>query len=215
MGALGSAIRLGFSAVSIVCLGVLALAGPAEASNPTAALKAKALSISNLPSGWAVDNSTQASDSGLGGCFKALEAIPKPKGLVRADLRFNQNGDTPSIEEILETGKGAAARYAKFLHVMSGCTTVNGTVSGTKVTGSVGAMSFPSVGADSQQAYAVKLSAGGESVVIDALYFRVGKVDGSFTYEDFSPDADTVQAFATAAVDKIQGKPVTTPTDAF
>ena len=96
---------------------------------------------------------------------------------------------------------------------MSGCTTVNGAVSGTKVTGSVGAMSFPSVGADSQQAYAVRLSAGGESVVIDAIYFRVGKVDGSFTYEDFSPDASTVQTYVAAAVEKIRGKPVTTPTD--
>ena len=99
--------RLAISAVGLVALEILGVGAPASATS-TAQLKAKALSVSNLPSGWAVDNSAQASDSGLGGCFKALEAIPKPKGLVRADLRFNQNGDTPSIEEILETGKGAA-----------------------------------------------------------------------------------------------------------
>ena len=43
--------------------------------------------------------------------------------------------------------------------------------------------------------------------------FRVGKIYGAVEYADLgTPDPDQAQAFVAEAVDKVEGKAVTTPT---
>jgi hypothetical protein len=45
------------------------------------------------------------------------------------------------------------------------------------------------------------------------VLFQTGKTIGEVTYEDFgTPDPAQLQAFVTEAVNKVAGKPTTTPT---
>jgi hypothetical protein len=175
-----------------------------------AELHSKLLSLSDMPTGWSVDNSGGGAASGATGCLKAIEAQPKlPKGLERARVSYT-DGNLPSFGETLEAGKGAVARYDKFLRTLEGCTTFGVDIDGTTVTGSMGAMSFPTVG-ESSSAFAARLTVKGITVGFDIILFRGGAVDGELLYADISPDPATVQAFATAAVRKIEGLPVTAP----
>ncbi len=59
-------------------------------------------------------------------------------------------------------------------------------------------------------AYEVNVNAGVMTAKIDVVLFRQYFVNP--VYEDTSPDASVVQAFAQEALAKIQGKPTTPPT---
>jgi hypothetical protein len=204
-------VALGLS--TVLTIGVAAVAG---ASKPTAALKAKALALSNMPSGWSVDNNPSGNPNSFSGCLKQLESQgnAKPNGLVRVRVQY-EDGQTPGISEVLVSGKGAAAHYRAYVSVMNSCKQVGFNDNGTEVKGSAGQMSFPTVG-DASDAYAFTFSVKGFNLGLDVVVFKVGNIDGDIAYEDLgSPDASTVEDFVTAAINKIQGKPVTTPTDAF
>jgi hypothetical protein len=175
-------------------------------------LKAKTLSLSDMPSGWSVDNSASSNPDNLTGCFARLQAFNHPvKGIVRAKVNY-ANGNAPLLQETLISGKGAIKQYAKYVAVMNSCKTVSITTSGATATGSVGALSLPTLG-DGSKAYAIKLSIKGINVGYDLVLFRVGQIPGDIVYADIgTPDISEVQSFATAAVNKIEGMPTTPPT---
>ena len=205
------AVQLATSAVALVGLGVLAMDLPAGALTQSQ-LKAKALSLSDMPTGWSVDNSSGGIANATG-CLKVLSALKKPaKGVTHAEVSYEQ-GDVPALQETIDVGKGESSAYTKFLHILNGCTTVSFSASGTNVTGSVGAMSFPTVG-DESAAYAFTFSVKGINLGLDLVVFKAGSVVGDIGYEDIgSPDTDMLQQFATEAVDKIEDKAVTPPSD--
>ena len=207
MGERNRVARLTIPAAVLVGLGVLALNLPAGALTQ-AQIKAMALSLSDMPTGWSVNNSS-ASTSNLGsGCLQKLQALGKPsKGIARAVVHY-EDQNSPTLSETLESGKGSSARYKKYLGILKGCKSISITEGGTNLTGTVGAMSFPTVG-DSSSAFAITLGADGITETLDIVLFRVGQVDGDLGYADYSPDAATAQAFATEAVNKIEGKAVT------
>ena len=61
----------------------------------------------------------------------------------------------------------------------------------------------------------MQLTAKGVSLGFDLVSFQVGSIRADVLYADLgSPDAATVQTFATEAVNKIEGKPTTPPSDA-
>lgn len=127
---------------------------------------------------------------------------------MRTHVQYDDQS-VPAVEETLEAGKGAAARYDKFIKTLNGCTSVSFTASGQTVKGTVGAMSFPTV-EDSSSAYAMNFTIEGESVGLHVVLFRVGQYDGDIEYVDFSPDTSTMQAFAQEAAAKVEGKTGTT-----
>jgi hypothetical protein len=104
----------------------------------------------------------------------------------------------PAVQETLEAGKGAIARYDKYLKTLNGCTSVSFSDSGQTIAGTAGAMSFPTVG-DLSGDYAMNFTIEGESVGLDVVFFRAGQYDGDLEYVDFSPDTSTMQAFAQEA----------------
>jgi hypothetical protein len=194
-------------------LGAVAVSAEPVGAITKSQLQAKTLSLSDLPTGWSVDNSSSGGGSAnVTGCFRKLVALgPVPKGLTRARVEYVMK-TLPQMDETLETGKGAPARYIKYRGILRNCKSVSYTASdGTTVKGSVGAMSFPPLG-DSSSAYAINLTASGVSLGIDVVLFRAGSITGQLLYFDFSPDATVVQEYATAAVNKVEGKPVTIPT---
>lgn len=196
----------------VMVVGLLMTASVPAGALTQAQLKAKALSLSNMPIGWSVDNSSSGGTSNLGGCLQNLQALGHPpKGITRVQVNFDDQ-NLPSLQETLEGGKGASNRYQRFVKILQGCKSISFTDSSTgdQVTGSVGAMSFPTVG-NSSSAFAINLSIKGISAGIDIVLFRVGDLDGDIVYGDLSPDASVVQGFATEAVNKIDGQPATPP----
>lgn len=196
-------------AVLILCA---ALAAPAGAITKSQ-LRSKAFSLSDMPTGWSVDNAN-ASASNFRGCLTGLIALEKPSKTVLVDYVVYDNQSIPSLSEYLAAGKttkDATKLYGKYIHVLNGCTTFSFTDQGEQGTGTVGAMSFPTFGNQSES-YSVSISVGGQSVNVDVVILRVGRYVANLAYEDYSPDNATVEAFAQEAAAKTEGKAVTPPT---
>jgi hypothetical protein len=191
--------------VAVFGAGLLIGCAPAGAMTKQQ-LQTKALAISDMPSGWSVDNSTSGGLAGVTGCLTELRALKNAqRGVTRVEVSY-KDGTAPAMSETLLSGSGAAARYAKYVKTLNGCTSVSLTTSDGTASGSVGAMSFPTVG-NSSSAYALTLTLQGVNVGIDIVMFRVGKVLGDITYEDLgTPDASTVQGFADQAASKVEAK---------
>jgi hypothetical protein len=197
--------------LAVSTLSLLVAVPASSAGISKSEVQSKSLALSDMPTGWSVDHSTSGALSNPGGCLSALEALKKPaKGTVRAHVQYDDQ-EVPAVQETLEAGKGAIARYDKYLKTLNGCTSVSFSDSGQTITGTVGAMSFPTVG-NSSSAYAMNFTIEGESVGLDVVFFRVGQYDGDLEYVDYSPDTSTMQAFAQEAAAKVEGKPTTPPT---
>jgi hypothetical protein len=210
MGVLrGRRLRLPFAPVFglLGLIGSLAtsfvVAQPSGAVTPEQ-LKAKVLSVSDMPSGWSVDHSTSVS-APSNGCLTRIMGISHvAKGLAAAQVTYTE-GISPTLQETLVSGRGATHRYNTYNGILNDCRRVSGDFGGTELTGTVGAMSLQTVG-DSSRAFAINLAAQGVTVGIDIVLFRVGQVDGDLVYEHPGPPAtSTVQTLATIAVDKIEG----------
>ena len=169
-------------------------------------LKSEALSISNFPTGWSVNNSA---DTGDQGCVSALRN--PGKNVTKVTARFS-DGNAPDVEEVLMAGTGAQHTYAKLSQTLSKCKSYTVTSGGQTATMHVGAMSFPQVGQGST-AYAFTVTVQGVNLGADVVLFRAGRTFGAIEYEDFgSPNTDQAEAYVTEAVNKVEGKPTVTPT---
>jgi hypothetical protein len=185
-------------------------AAPAGASPNRSQLEAKALSLSNFPTGWAIDNSAFSNPATGGGCLAAIKKkVPSHDTKVRVAFA---NGQLPALQEYLVAGKGAQAAYAQINHALAKCGHFTVASGGQTINGTVGAMSFPQEGAQSN-AYAVNITVQGVNAGADLVLFRVGSMLGEVIYEDLgTPDIGSVQAYVNEAVNKVEGKPTTTPT---
>jgi hypothetical protein len=191
---------LGFTAG--ICLG---LAAPGSALTRDQ-LHSKLLSLSNLPTGWAVDTTSSSGGSVTAGCLAGLKRPPAQKGEFEVTVKY-ENGQIPLLNELLVAGPGSVASYNRVNHILAGCKRLSGTSGGQTITATVGAMSFPKVGTASA-AYAVTASSEGISVGADFVVFRVGSIAGMIEYADLGqPDASQLRGFVTEAVNKVEGKP--------
>ena len=169
-------------------------------------LKSEALSISNFPTGWSVNNS---SDTGDQGCVSALRN--PGKNVTKVTARFS-DGSAPDLEEVLMAGSGALHTYTKLSKALIKCKSYTATSGGQTATVHVGAMSFPQMGQGSS-AYALTLTVQGVNLGADLVLFRTGKTFAAIEYEDVgTPDIDQAQAYVREAVNKVEGKPTVTPT---
>ncbi|MGA8370556.1 MAG: hypothetical protein WB765_10540 [Acidimicrobiales bacterium] len=210
-GILDLAIKpMRLAAIALIAMtmgGVLLQAMPASASTPS--IKSKVLQISDLPTGWSVDNST-SSDTTTAGCLSNLKEAPR--GVPRVSESFQNGSSVPELGETLETRPGSSKRWNALNRALSQCKTISLQQEGKTVKGSVGAMSFPKVG-DQSSAYAVTLPIEGINVGFDIILFRVGSYVAAITYADIgSPDVSTVQRFTIEAVNKIKGQSTTAST---
>lgn len=195
-------------ALGAVTLGLAGSVAAPVGATTQSQLQAETLSLSNMPTGWSVENSANGTATDRTGCLKGLRSLGLPaKGIARADVTFHSH-TVPAFEETLESGKGALPRYERYLEILETCKQVSVTTSkGIQITGSVKAMPFPTVGSSSS-AFALDWNAEGVNVGTDIVMFRAGQVDGRVAYGDYSPNTATLQALVTAAVDKVEGKPV-------
>jgi hypothetical protein len=189
---------MGFVLTSVLVASTVTPAGAVTKSQ----LKAKALALSNLPTGWSVDNATSGGTTNSS-CLKGLSHPLKHD--VRVMVAY-ENGTAEALSENLEAGSNYAASYKKFVTSLSRCKTISFSGDGQTLKGTAGAMSFPKVG-NRSSAFSFSVSDKGVSVGVDLVGFQVGKIVGDVVYLDLgTPDIDQLQGFLNKAVNKIEGK---------
>lgn len=188
---------------AIVGLGV---AEPAGAITK-AQLQSKALSLSNLPTGWNVDNSHSGGGGSVsGGCLTGIKKPPKKKGDVKAAVQY-EDGQLPELDETLAAGPGIPADYGEINHIFRSCKHLTISESGKTIPVTIGAMSFPRLG-NATRAYGATISVDGVNAGFDFVIFRVGSILGLMYYADIGqPDPSQLQGFVSEAVNKVEGKP--------
>lgn len=190
---------LGFSLVAAMPAGAMT----------NSQLRSKLLTLSNLPTGWTVDNSSSGGGAVSGGCLAGVKQAPKSERKVTASF---ENGQLPQLEEELVSGHTATSAYNRLNKVLARCKHFSETSNGETLAFTVGAMSFPPIG-DGSSAYGVTFSVKGINAGADFVLFKVGSVAGVIEYADIGqPDPGQLQAFVTEAVNKVEGKPTVTPT---
>ena len=189
--------------VASLTFGVLTVSGTASGASVKAQLMTKTLSLSDLPTGWSVDDSSRNSGATTVSCLSGLKSSFTHG--VKVTVAFRSGTTIPTMQETIETGPGVAARYRAFVRILSGCKSISFTSNGQNFTGTVGAMSFPRLGNQSS-ASSIVLMDQGIRAGMDIILFRVADDIGEVFYEDLgTPNANQVQSLATMAVAKIQG----------
>jgi hypothetical protein len=175
-----------------------------SASVPARNLKPQLLTVAELPTGWAVDNSSDSSDSGAPPCLKDLKATFNTSD--RAKVDFVKGTDLPQFEQSLGyfgTIAAALAKYQAGAAILNNCKDVSFTSDGHKFTGSIGALSFPKVGQQSS-AWQLVISTQGVTVGLDAVLVQVGPELTMLIYGDLGgPDLDEATSLARKAVAKM------------
>jgi hypothetical protein len=190
-------------------LGGIALASPGGASalghTHTPSAKAKLLKLSDLPSGWSVNNAKPDSSGGLEGssCLSGLKTTPS--GGNKASASFTE-GQEPELNEVLAVGPNEIQRYRKLNKALASCRSITVSTGGlNSAKGTVGAMSFPTIGKQTH-AYSIQFTIQGINLGVDIVLFRAGKYVGAIEYLDLgTPDVDDLQALVQKAVDRING----------
>jgi hypothetical protein len=175
----------------------MALSTPAFASAATAKPASMLLTISQMPVGWSVDNS--AGGSGSVGCLnlsKRFDAFP------HAVVSFDASGGLPELAESVYMPPSARTLMNQVIKVIAACPRFTGNLSGKRVTGSVGAMSFPRIGDDSV-AYSVTLTVEGVTFYDDFVLARRGNVLMQLQLLDMDPNVNLLVQYGKIGVRKL------------
>jgi hypothetical protein len=192
--------------VSLSAIAGFGIATPVSAVTK-AQLSARVLSLSNMPTGWSVSHSSQSSNT-----IPCLDVLKSPVKHGQKTSVDYEDGSLPALQEVVAAGQGEDNRYRLLNKTLAKCGSFSFSSDGQKVTGNIGAMSFPAV-AKHSSAYAITLSGGAVSAGADVVLFESGPYVVAVVYEDFgTPNPDEAQAFVQEAVAKVEGKPTVTPT---
>lgn len=183
---------------------VLSMGMMTSVSASTPKLSSELLSVSQMPTGWNVDNSSSGG-SGVGCLSKILE----PKGIKQishASVDFDNSGNTPFVDEKLSTYSNAKTAYTQIIAALNDCKHVSGTSGGAKTTGSVGQMSLPHYG-NASAAFSISLVIQGTTIGDDLLIVREGNVVMGIQEADLPPvDVSQFQGFVVKALSKLRSQ---------
>lgn len=174
-----------------------------SASVPTRSLKSQLLTVSELPIGWADDNSSDNSDnSDAPRCVRNLKSTFHTSS--RAERRFVKGTDIPTLQQSLGYfGASAAATYKAGAAILNRCKDVSFTSDGHRITGSIGALSFPKLGEQSA-AWQLVLSTQGVTLGVHVVLVQKGSELTELLYGDVgTPDLAEVMSLARKAVAKM------------
>jgi len=171
---------------------------------PTAAslLKARLLSVSDLPAGWS-STPVQPASAIVRISSSCLTASPETTpGLTSAAAAFLEGPSIPSFGEDLTIGKKAAAQWARFDRELTDCHSATLSIAGQKAAVAIKPLAFPRVGSTSS-AYLWTYTVSGIPLSTVLVTFSAGEYQGSVEYSSIGvPDNSTVDAFADAAAAK-------------
>jgi hypothetical protein len=177
----------------------LTLALPAGALSK-AQLKVKALSLSDLPAGWAVDHSTSAGVTATG-CLKPLGAVPKNAN--RVAVAFTE-GQFPDLQETLVSGAGSVARLRTYRHLLTKCSHLTLKASGQTITATISPISF-NTGVAGSSTFTITFLVQGQEFGFEIVLLRIGSVVASVGYGNTgAPDPAQMLPFLSTAIHKIE-----------
>jgi hypothetical protein len=168
-------------------------------------IKAQLLTVSDLPAGWAVDNSSNSDDSGPEPpCLKNLKS--GQKAIDKGEADFVQGTDFPVLQQQLGYFGSTATtvrNYAVTVAVLNRCRDFSFSSGGQKFTGTIGQLSFPKLG-ERSAAWRLVLSASGLRFGIDLAIMQKGPELNLMLYGDLgTPDTATFASIARTAVAKM------------
>ena len=196
-----------FVGTTVLAVALLMFSGLPAGAASSAQLKAKALSISNFPTGWSVVSSPPTPG------VTCVSPIFRGSGLTTAKVSFAVGGNVPRLEEEIATGKSAHKSFTSAVSRLNACTSVSATnQQGQHIVASIGQLSFPMSGRRSA-AYAETFSVQGVNASQDIVIIDTGSdIVGVSLGDVGTVDTGLLQGFVTEAVNKVEGKPTTTPT---
>lgn len=147
-------------------------------------LKPQLLTVSELPSGWAIDNSSDDSSASTPPCLRNLKSELNTSN--KAQISFVKGSDFPDFEQQLGyfgTAAAALAKYQTGTGILNACKNFSFSSDGHKYIGSIGQLSFPALGQRST-AWQITLSAEGVTLGIDVALVQKGSELSFLLYGD-------------------------------
>jgi hypothetical protein len=184
----------------------LSLATPAFGANVAAdqaVLGEQALALSDLPTGWAITNT-----SGGGGAASGCPG--KPFGtthrIAKVEADFQAQSGLPLLFEQIALYSSAASVFQRGVRAINRCRLVSIKDGATKIKIHVAKLSFP--GGRRIAAYSLRFSINGEAVGIDVVVEEVGNEIVQIGLANVpSPQLVQVEQFVTEAVQKVEKTP--------
>jgi hypothetical protein len=178
-------------------------------------LQSALLTLSEVPSAWSVDTTSSGTSSAAGSvseptCLKNLDAENRAGEISGADVKFHgSSSGIPFFEEQLSSFEPGSVegKLSAFDRMLAACGPITFTAVGYTFTGTIEAMSFPTVG-DESRAYQLNLStrASGKNVAIgiDFVVARKGDTALVLLIGDLgAPDLRQFQRLAGKALSKV------------
>jgi len=152
-------------------------------------LTSQLLGANDLPTGWSIDNSPANNDATTPPCI--TDGKTAFHATVKTERDFVEGNDFPRFSEQIGyfgSPDTAKTRFEAGKAVLDNCKALSFTSGGVQFTGSIGALSFPTI-ADRTAAWRLTLSASGLDIALDVvvvqksaelmmlIYGNVGSVD--------------------------------------
>jgi hypothetical protein len=165
---------------------------------PAPDLRPLLLAVSDLPTGWAVDNTPQSASTS---CY--TNPLKQVASTAYANINFAQGGSLPELAQELGLYASGPSAFATVTKTLNTCKTFTETSKGQVVNGVMGPMSSPTYG-DQSAAYDATLTIQGVDVNQGFVMVRKGNYITLIALGDIgSLDAPTMQGFVNQAVTKI------------
>jgi hypothetical protein len=169
----------------------------------TKPLADQALAVIDLPTGWAVDNSTDIAATDATGCFGGQ--AEKRQSTMSLDVSFKRGSQLPTLDETVNFygHSNAQSTYRTGIAKLDACKDISYVENGETIKGTVEALSFPPRG-DESRGYKVVLTVQGVSLTVYVGVIRKSDEIALFAYADLGPaDVAEFQRLVTVGVSKL------------
>ncbi len=165
-------------------------------------LKLRALSLVDMPTGWVARPLTSIGDTPS--CLKDLKTTAAH--VTRVEVSYIDT-PLPAFDQVLESGSGAAARFAKFNHSLATCKRISFNEAGVTLHGTVKPLTFPAFG-DTSSSYALSFKYQKSTIGLDVVLVKVGNYVTGISFEEFGvPDIAQVESLVATATAALQFNP--------
>jgi hypothetical protein len=196
--------------VLLAPLGLIALSAPTGAATARRAdelrKQPKYLTLSQMPTGWTVDNGPTSSS----GCLAEIPAVKNLK--VAAHITVNYDDDTgfPYLKEELASYSGSAKKaLVRIRDTFKACHHAGGIVNDQTASGTMGQMSFSQYGSDSA-AFSAALQIGQNQVGYEVFVSRFGNEILAMSMANVGPPSTGLfRKFVKEAARDVEGKATT------
>lgn len=180
------------------------------AAAPAPNIKARLLTVSDLPAGWRAHSSTATGlDRARTPCLRGLTSKSAP-GEKRATASFVEGSGVPAVAEALSTG-ATQAEFTKSVDALASCHSLSLDIGTKHVKATVNKIALP-VPSSGVHAFSLALTSTDVPIGIDIALFRVHGISGDILYVAVgTPTRSTAAALIGAAVSKAEGHTVSPP----